>query len=167
MKILRQKIDQKELSKGFKNTLIVNLDFLTHDQVLSLLQKVNAWAFQRKVESKSSWKDITLQITWAFTSIVNLWWEKLLDTEKYDITENHDPLEALFQALVHEFLGVLPPDASHHASQFFMSKKLCNLYLLQDYFCTMKSMLYKIIDHQNITYVGHYLPLYLERFWNW
>ena len=50
-----------------------------------------------------------LQITWAFTGMVKLWWEKLSDTKKEDITENHDPLESLFQALVHEVLRSFPP----------------------------------------------------------
>lgn len=81
-------------------------------------------------------------MTWDLTGIVKLWWENLSDTEKEHILDDTDPLEALFQALAHEFLGGFPPDASH-TTHMFMPQKLYNIDLLQDYFCSMQSILYK------------------------
>ena len=113
---------------------------------------MHAWALQRKSESKSTWSDIATQITWAFTGILKLWWEHLLEGDRTTIIENDDPLQTLFEALFHEFLGSLLIDSSHH-SQLFLSQKLCDIDQLKEYYYTMQSLLYKTTDPHNVAYL--------------
>lgn len=55
---------------------------MSYNETYETFQKVHAWALQRKEETKASWSDITVKITWAFTGILKLWWEKLTQEEK-------------------------------------------------------------------------------------
>jgi len=118
-------------TKGFGDTLLVNIDCLSYDEFITVLHNVHAWALQRKAETKAEWSDIVTQIIWSFTGILKQWWDKLSDREMNQIVENEDdPLKALFDALTHEFVGIVPEDSAHH-SQLFLSQRLCNIDYLQ------------------------------------
>ena len=71
------KMENPDLSKGYGNTLLVNFDCMDQDEILQAFQKLNAWALQKRVETKASWIDIVTQISWAFIGGAKLWWEKL------------------------------------------------------------------------------------------
>lgn len=76
------KLEVNEAFKSFGTALFINFDCLNRDQTLILLQRINTWASQRKAETKSPWKDIVIQITWALTGNARLWCEKLNMTEQ-------------------------------------------------------------------------------------
>ena len=97
---------------------------LSHAEVLTVFQNVHVWAFQRKTESRATWSDIATQITWAFIGILKLCWERFPKGDRTTIIENDYPLQTLFEALIHEFLGSLPIDSSHHSQLFFITKAL-------------------------------------------
>jgi len=44
--------------KGYGNTLLVNIDCLSYEEVINVLHNIHAWALQRKAETKASWSDI-------------------------------------------------------------------------------------------------------------
>lgn len=103
-------------SRGYGNSLLVNIDCLDYNEVIVVLHNVRAWALQRKSETKASWSDIVTQIVWSFTGILKKWWERLAEEEKDQIVEHSiDPLRALFEALKHEFVGLVPGDSAHHS----------------------------------------------------
>ena len=144
-------------NKGFGNTLLVNIDCLSNDEVICVFHNLHAWALQKKAETKAEWSDIVTQIVWSFTGIVKHWWDKLSDEEMDQIIEHpDDPLKALFDALKHEFVGVVPED-SHHHSQLFFSQRLCDIDYLQQYYCTMQKILYQANDPHNVAYLRYYI----------
>jgi len=103
-------------SRGYGNSLLVNIDCLDYNEVIVVLHNVHAWALQRKAETKAPWSDIVTQIVWSFTGILKQWWERLAEEEKDKIVEHRtDPLRALFEALKHEFVGLVPEDSTHHS----------------------------------------------------
>ena len=73
------------------------------------------------------------------------------------IVENEDdPLKALFDALKHEFVGIVPENYDHH-SQLFLSQRLCNIDYLQEHLCTMQKLLYQVNDPHNVAYLRYYI----------
>ena len=109
-------------AKGFGNTL-VNIDCMKGEDVITVLHNVHAWALQRKAETKAPWSDIVTQIVWSFTGILKQWWENLSEEEMNNIIEHPtDPLRAIFDALKHEFVGVVLENSSHHG-QLFLSHR--------------------------------------------
>ena len=67
--------------KGYGNTLLVNIDCLSNEEVINVLHNIHAWELQRKAETKASWSDIDTQIVWSFTGITKMWWDKLSDRD--------------------------------------------------------------------------------------
>jgi len=143
--------------KGYGNTLLVNIDCLSNEEVINVLHNIHAWALQRKAETKASWPDIVTQIVWSFAGIAKMWWDKLSDRDMTQIVENEDdPLKALFDALKHEFVGCVPEYSAHHA-QLFLSQKPCDIDYLQEYFCTMQKLFYQAPDSHNVAYLRYYI----------
>lgn len=132
------------------------------DLTLILLQRINGWASQRRADLKASWKDVFIQVTWALTGNARLWWEALKRSKQLAILENEDPLEAMLMALSHEFIGTLSTYFDHY-EQMFMRQMLCSRDLIDEYYCTMQKLYYKIPDHQNIAYLHHYIASMLEK----
>ena len=94
------------------------------EEVITVLHNVHSWALQIKAETKASWSDIVTQIFWSFTGILKQWWDKLSEEEMNNIIEHPtDPLKAVFDALKHEFVGVVPEESTHHA-QLFLAQRL-------------------------------------------
>lgn len=144
-------------TKGFGNTLLVNIDGMGSEEVITVLHNVHAWALQRNAETKVSWSDIVTQIVWSFTGIFKQWWDKLSEEEMTNIIEHQkDPLKAIFDALKHEFVGVVPEDSTHHG-QLFLSQRLCNIDYLHDYYCVMQKLLYQAADPHNVAYLRYYI----------
>ena len=70
---------------------------------------------------------------------------------------NHDnPIEELIKAVVHEFYGSTKIDSEHYADMF-MNQRLCHIYQLPEFLCTMQDLLYKALDPENVAYLRKYL----------
>ena len=78
-------------SRGYGNSLLVNIDCLDYNEVIAVLHNVHAWALQRKDEAKVSWSDVVTPIVWSFTGILKQWWERLAEEEKDQIVESTNP----------------------------------------------------------------------------
>lgn len=137
---------------------ISNFDCKKKYEIEIIIQGWHAWAKTQKLlfKDKISWSDITLRITWGFQGNLHFWWERISDNSKLRILQHDKPLDELVKVVVHEFYGQLTIDMEHHAD-LFMSQKLCDLRELEDYFCTMQSLLYKVPDPRNTAYLRKYV----------
>lgn len=67
-----------------------------------------------------------------------------------------DPLKAIFNALKHEFVGVVLEDSVHHG-QLFLFQRLCNIDYLHGYYCVMQKLIYQAADPHNVAYFRYYI----------
>jgi hypothetical protein len=133
---------------------VINVDCKHKQDIMISKQKWQAWAKTQKMIHKDhiSWSDLALRITWGFTGNLGIWWERVTARSKLRIFEHEKPIDELAKAVIHEFYGDVKIDTDHYAD-LFMNQKLCHLSQLPKFYCTMKDLLYKVPDPENVAYL--------------
>lgn len=126
--------------------------------MMIIFQKWQAWAKTQTMifRNRVAWNELALRLTWGFTGNLRLWWDIVNEVDKLRIMNHDNPIEELIKAVVHEFYGSTKIDSKHYAD-LFMNQRLCHVSQLPEFLCTMKDLLYKAPDPDNVTYLRKYL----------
>jgi hypothetical protein len=88
------------------------------------------------------------------------WWSSLEEEDRDKILNDEKPLDTLIHTVAKEFYGEVPISGKHYADMF-LSQKLCDLSLKNEYKCTMQDLLYKTGDSSNPAYKRYYISSWL------